>query len=162
MLPNWIERPEVTANLFNPAFCTEILRECASAYHGEAEHPLPFALAALILPLILNNKIRERLPTRKGTPVHSWISENEEVKIGLAQKVEKFVPFTREAIMFGIAHNSLQIDETGGIEVRPRSKKLTTDDDEVKSCLKKAVALGKNLARSGTPTTIYSVLGIRP
>ncbi|MBP7496177.1 MAG: hypothetical protein KA792_00735 [Bacteroidales bacterium] len=164
MLPNWKNRPEITAHLINPAFCSEILRECVLAYKGESKYNFPFALSVLVLPLILNNGIRKRLPKNKSNTIHRWINENEDLKIGLANNIKSFIPFTRETIMFAIAHNSLSIDENGNIDVKPRKGKgkLKTEDDEIKSCIKKAEIIGKIFSKSGNPLTIYSILGIKP
>lgn len=162
MLPNWENRPEITANLVNPAFCSEIMRECVNAYKTETKENFPFALSVLVLPLILNSTIRERLPKTKANTIHSWINNNEELKIGLATHISNLLPFTRETVMFGIAHNSLSIDEKGNIEIKTRKGKLKTEDEEVKSCLSKAGVLGKLLSKSGNSLTIYSILGIKP
>lgn len=162
MLPNWQDRPEITAHLINPAFCSEIMRECATAYRQEANANLPFALSVLVLPLILNSKIRDRLPRTKANTIHAWINENEDLKIGLANSITSFIPFTRETIMFAINHNSLSIDENGNIDIKPRRKKFRSEDDEIKSCLKKSEIIGKVLSKSGNPLTIYSILGIKP
>src|ERR1035437_455156 len=162
MLPIWTERPELTANLLNPAFCAEVMRECVSAYKTEVNEDFPFVLAVFVLPLILNNRIRERLPKTKGTPIHAWINENEEFKIGLARHIANYLPFTQETIMFGIAHQSLILDDAGRLQSPYRKGKLLTDDEEIKSCMKKASTLGKILAKSGNPMTIYSLLGVRP
>lgn len=162
MLPNWEQRPEITAQLINPAFCSEILRECASAYKKEANANFPFALSVLVLPFVLNSKIRERLPKTKASTVHGWINDNEDLKIGLASSISSFIPFTRESIMFAIAHDSLTIDEQGNIEVKHRRGKLKADDEEINSCIKKAEVIGKVFSKSGNPLTIYSILGIKP
>jgi len=162
MLPNWEDRPEITAHLINPAFCGEIMRVCASAYKQESRNNLPFALSVLVLPLILNNGIRERLPKNKSNTIHGWINENEDLKIGLANSITSFIPFTRETVMFAIAHNSLSIDENGNIDIKPRKKKFKTEDEEINSCLKKAEVIGKVFSKSGSPLTIYSILGIKP
>ena len=162
MLPNWENRPEITAHLINPAFCGEIIRECVSGYKEESRNNFPFALSVLILPLILNNVIRIRLPKNKSNTIHGWINENEDLKIGLANSITSFIPFTRETVMFAIAHDSLSIDESGNIDVKPRRKKFKTEDDEIKSCLKKAEVIGKVFSKSGNPLTIYSILGIKP
>lgn len=162
MLPNWEERPEITANLVNPAFCSEIMRVAAIAYKEESKNNFPFALSVLVLPLILNNTIRLRLPKNKSNTVHGWINQNEDLKIGLANSITGFIPFTRETIMFAITHNSLSIDENGGIDIKPRRKRFKTDNEEIISCLKKAEVIGKVFAKSGTPLTVYSILGIKP
>ena len=161
-LPKWEDRPEITAHLINPAFCGEIMRVCASAYKQESRNNLPLALSVLVLPLILNNGIRGRLPKNKNNTIHGWINENEDLKIGLANSITSFIPFTRETVMFAIAHNSLSIDENGNIDIKPRKKKFKTEDEEINSCLKKAEVIGKVFSKSGSPLTIYSILGIKP
>src|SRR6185312_6933685 len=144
-LPNWEDRAEITANLINPAFCSEVVRECVKAYKSEKKENFPFAFSVLILPLILNNKIRERLPKSKANTIHHWLNDNEDLKVGIASKISTFLPFTRETLMFGIAHNSMSIDEFGNIEARPRKGKIKTEDNEVKQCISKAATLGKIL-----------------
>jgi hypothetical protein len=161
-LPNWENRPEITANLINPAFCSELIRECANAYKIETNENFPFALSVLVLPIILNSTIRERLPKTKAHTIHSWINSNGDLKIGLAQHVTNLLPFTKESIMFGIVHNSLSIDDLGNIEIKPRKGKLNTKNEEVSSCLNKAMLWGKLLSKSGNTLTIYSILGIKP
>lgn len=161
-LPKWGDRSEITAHLINPAFCSEIMRECVIAYKKESQQNFPFALSVLILPLILNNGIRERLPKNKSNTIHAWINENEELKVGLANNIKSFIPFTREAIMFGIVHNSLSIDENGNIDIKRRKSKFKSDDEEINSCFKKAKIMGKIFSRSGNLLTIYSILGIKP
>jgi len=162
MLPNWENRPEITANLINPAFCSELLRECAISYKLESKENLPFALSVLILPIVLNRKIRERLPKTKANTIHSWINNNGDLKIGLANHISALLPFTRESIMFGIVHNSISIDENGNIETKARKGKIKTNDAEILNCLSKANLLGKLLSKSGNILTIYSILGIKP
>jgi hypothetical protein len=162
MLPNWENRPEITANLINPAFCSEVIVVSVSAYKEESKSNFPFALSALVLPLILNNLIRERLPRNKSNTFHKWVNDNEDLKIGLVENIRSFIPFTREAIMFAIAHDSLYIDEYGNIDIKPRRRRFKSDDSEIKSCLKKAEIVGKIFSKSGSPLTIYSILGIKP
>lgn len=155
MIPNWENRPEITAHLINPAFCTEIMRECISSYKQEANNNFPFALTYLVLPLILNNRIRERLPKNKSNTIHAWINENEDIKIDLAKQITSFLPFTRETIMFALSQNSVEISEHGDVVIKPRRRKMITEDIEILSCLKKATILGKVLSKSGTPLTIF-------
>lgn len=162
MLPNWEKRPEITANLLNPAFCSEIIRVCVSAYKLEKNSNFPFALTFLVLPLILNNRIRERLPKTKKNTIHGWINKNEDLKIGLADNISSFIPFTKETIMFALSHNTIGIDEFGNIDIKPRSLKLKPEDEEIKSCIKKAEIIGKIFSKSGNPLTIYSIFGIKP
>lgn len=162
MLPKWQNRPEVTANLLNPAFCGKIIAECITAYKKESGGNYPFALSIFILPLILNGRIRERLPKTKSKTLHSWLIENEDLKVGLKDQISSLLPFTKETIMFAIAHDILSIDESGNIEPKGKQKKLETDNDEIKMCLSKAITLGKVMSKSGTVFTIYSMFGVKP
>jgi hypothetical protein len=161
-LPSWETRPEITANLINPAFCSELIRECVIAYREESGNNLPFSLAILILPILLNSKIRSRMPKTKASTIHSWINENEDLKIGLSSQITNFLPFTRESIMFGIVHNAISIDDSGGLALKQRKGRLKSDDVEIKNCISKSALLGKLLHKSGSPLTIYSILGIKP
>ncbi|WP_157488032.1 three component ABC system middle component [Dyadobacter crusticola] len=122
MLPDWKDRAEITANLLNPAFCNEIIRECASGYKEDCGSNMPFTLVILILPVILNNTIRARLPKNKSNTIHGWLNSNEDLKVGLANSIKNFIPFTKETLMFGIAYESLSIDENGGIEIKKEKK----------------------------------------
>lgn len=162
MLPDWQDRPEITANLINPAFCSEIIRASAIAYRMETNKNLPYSLSILVLPFILNSRIRERLPKTKSSTIHGWINSNEDIKIGLAKNISSYLPFTRETIMFAIVHNSISIDNQGDVEVKLRRKKFNSQDTEINSCLKKAEIIGKVLSKSGNALTIYSILGIKP
>lgn len=162
MLPNWQNRPEITANLFNPAFCGKIIAECVAAYKKETGTNYPFALSIFILPLILNGRIRERLPKTKAKTLHSWLIENEDLKIGLKDQIKSLLPFTRETIMFSIAHNILSIDDNGDLTLKGKQKKFNPENEEIKKCLSKSNILGKILSKSGTVFTIYSMLGVKP
>jgi Family of unknown function (DUF6521) len=162
MIPEWKNRPEITAHLNNPAFCSEIIRECVIGYNGESNRKFPFALSFLVLPIILNSKIRDRLPSNKSNNVHRWINENEDLKIGLSSSITSFIPFTKESIMFAITHDSLEIDEVGNIEIKPRKGRLKMDNDEIKNCVAKATVMGKIFSKSGNPFTIFAMLGIKP
>ncbi len=93
MLPNWQNRPEVTANLINPAFCNAVMRECIIAYKTEKNEHLPYAFSMLVLPIILTSRIRNRLPKTKVGTIHSWINSNEDLKVGLANHISSFIPF---------------------------------------------------------------------
>lgn len=162
MLLSWENRPEITAHLINPAFCSEILRKCVSAYKSESNNNFPFELSVLVLPMILNSGIRKRLPKNKSTTFHAWINKNDDLKIGLADYIKSYIPFTKETLMFSIVHDSLSLDENGNIDLRPRRSKISIQDEEVTSCFKKAEVIGKILSKSGNSLTIYSILGIKP
>lgn len=161
MLPLWNDRPEVTSNLVNPAFCSILLAYSVDGYKADTTKNLPFALSFFVLPFILNSRIRLTLPKTKATTMHAWINSNEELRITLGLQVANYLPFTKEAIMFGITTNHLSIDDDGGLEVKKKLR-LKSEDEEIKSCLSKASLLGKLLAKGGSTTTVFSLLGLKP
>ena len=152
----------MTANLNNPAFCSELLRLAAKSYFELSSQRLPFSLSFLILPFVLPGMIREKLPRTSRTTLHHWLNENEELKPRLVDHIQGFIPFTKEALMFGIAYNNLTISDLGEIETTITRLAPTSNDPEVASCFSKSILIGKLLAKAGNSFTIYSLLGIKP
>src|SRR6266699_1933084 len=72
----WEERPVEIANLFNPAFCGEILRRCISSYQQTNSLPLPYPLLFLVLPIILHRDTRERISPRQRLTLHAWLQKH--------------------------------------------------------------------------------------
>jgi hypothetical protein len=132
-------------------------KKLLSAYH-ERQLSTP----VLSNTLLIRYKQDYYYSKNKSNSIHRWINDNEDLKVGLANSITSFIPFTRETIMFSIVHNSLSIDESGSIDIKPRRSKFNSNDEEINNCLKKAEVIGKVFSRSGNPLTIYSILGIKP
>src|SRR6202521_325469 len=95
----WEDRPAEVANLLNPAFCGWIIFQCVKSHIDESDgRPMPYALAFLVLPLVLHRYTRE---TMKSTTRHLqvWLNGNQQSKIGLAERARSLVPYSREALM---------------------------------------------------------------
>ncbi|OJW79518.1 MAG: hypothetical protein BGO69_12360 [Bacteroidetes bacterium 46-16] len=161
-LKTWTERPIVAANLTNPAFCCEIIKECAKAFKAESNNNLPFSYAMLVLPFILPANFRSRMPRSKATSMHAWLNDNESLKIDLSNHIKSFNAFSKESIMFGIVYNSIRIDESGHIEALGKKAKSSLPNEETNECLTKAGLFGRILANAGDQYTIFSMLGIKP
>jgi hypothetical protein len=163
MLPLWKDRPEITANLFNPAFCGSLLYECFKGFKEESNNNFPFALSFFTLPVVMHKTTRNAIPSTSRNSLHSLIEENDSLKINLADRVKHYKPFTQEAISFLILHDTIKIATDGTIEILklknyPNDNKL----NEAYICLKKSKTFGKILAKSGSPYTIYTILGLKP
>lgn len=156
----WNERPPDVAHLLNPAFCGRLLA------HAVIEHrpkPLPFALVPLVLPLVLHRKTRDALPTSVRSPFITWVEDHPEVRIGLADRVTRALPFTRESLLFMSRQGWLSLEGGAVSALRPRAlRSLARDSDETKDCVLKARLLGRWLAQAGRPATIYAALAITP
>ncbi len=160
----WEERPVVTANLLNPAFCGEIIRRCAKSYSDEIQKPFPFVLTFILLPIVLHKVTRKVLPRDTRKSLHAWLEENPSVKIGFATRCQQMIPFTKEAFAFILKYKAIKLDENGNILINNFKKKSKNgiEGEEVNECFNKSKFLGRWLAKSGNSQTIYSFWGIKP
>ena len=161
----WTSRPVEVANLLNPAFCSVLIFEAANSYQQEQNASFPFSLSFLVLPIILHESTREKLPRSIMTKMHSWIRNNPELRIGFAERARQMVPYTRESLLFGISTSVLLLNnQTGDIDVDPKKlgKRTWQTGTEESACIRKSVLLGKWFAQTGDATIIYGMWGIQP
>lgn len=160
----WEERPITTANLLNPAFCGELIRRCADSYYEETNKPVPYVLLFLMLPIILHKTTRDSLPKTSRKSLHEWLEKNQFVKIGFVDRCQQMVPFVKEALMFLLQNNAIEFDEKGNISVLKFQMKKINEmhATEINECYNKSKLIGKLLAKSGKPETIYSLFGVKP
>lgn len=166
MSTDWNDRPTEVANLLNPAFTGTVLRFAVAGYCGEANTGMPFALAFVVFPFALHATTRSKLPRAVSTLLHAWLQDNREVVVQFAERTRSLAPFTREAIIFACQRGVLKIDDQGLLHDGDQklngltSYKKTSGD--IKETLSKADFVGRWFALSGSPTTIFTLLGVRP
>ena len=160
MIP-WEQRPVEIANLLNPAFCGQVIRLCIGAYAQEAAKPFPYPLTFLVLPIVLHSQTRERLGTRQRQ-LHTWLQDNEDLKIGFAERTRQLIPISTEAITFLLQIKTISVNQQAGLEVFPARQKVPSQQDqtEIANCYRKAGVIGRLFARAGTPSTIYALWGV--
>jgi Family of unknown function (DUF6521) len=163
----WPNRVVEEANLFNPAFCAMLLAKTAEEFTKKRQEPFPFALAFLVLPVVLHRGTRSALPASTITSLLPWIQGHREQLVNFSGRVQALRAITREAILFGTQQQTLSIVESGGIAVGAR--RLTATErrtglftDEARDCVERAGFLGRWFAAAGTVATIYSAWGIAP
>ncbi len=166
----WKGRPQEEVALLNPAFASTGLWSAARGYlktdvPGRPD-ALPFALAFLVLPLVLHRLTRESLPTSIRTSVAVWASQNPLLRARLSERVHALVPFTRAALLFGGTHGFVSLP---GSNVVPNeawkgkvTKVLKDCTDEVRLCIHRAEFVGRWLATAGDPGTALSLFGVQP
>ncbi|MCT7482403.1 three component ABC system middle component [Aliarcobacter cryaerophilus] len=164
MLPSWENRPVTVANLLNPAFCGEIIRIMLKAYKTETNKSLPFELVFLVLPLVLHKQSRESLPSTTSKNFYEWLEENTMTKIYLVDKIKNIVSYTREAILFLIYHEAININSNGELDFVPYRKSSLNyfNNEEIEDIYKKAKMIGKWFGKIGDTKTIYAAIGIKP
>ncbi len=165
----WKDRSHEERHLLNPAFCSIILWHASKGASNLAMSPrrsLSFIEAFLVLPIVLHQTSRESLPTMIKTSLPVWIKSNPLLIANLPMRARKLVPYTKEAITFGscsplfcIDGDELLIDSTFTNYIK---RTLRDSSGEVQKCMKKAEFLGKWFAHTGSPETIFTLLGVRP
>lgn len=165
-IPRWNERSAEDQSLFNPPFCSLLLRTACKSFAREPDLlPMPLPLTFLVLPIALNQRIRSTLPTLK-TLITTWAASNPEHVAGLGDRARDMADVTREAIQFGCAQQWLAVSGTGlavgSVRLRPDPPKLATDTDDVRACYAAAKFLGRWLPSDPRPATVMSLLGVAP
>ncbi len=163
MTISWRERPIEIAHLLNPAFCSVILCEAVHSYQESSDTFMPYVLSFLILPIVLHKPTRDILPNTIASKFHTWVHKHETVRIGFEARAKNMVPYTKEGIIFSASAGLLSFSE-GGLTVTRNSFDsvewpLYSDAD---FCRKKARFLGRWFTRSGEPTTVYALFGVKP
>lgn len=160
-LPAWEQRPLEVAYLLNPAFCAEIIRRCVRSYEKTGSSRFSYPLTFLILPILLHEETRSRMPKTSKKQLHTWLHDNQDIRIGFAERTNRLVPITRESLLFLLQVGAVEMDATAHLTV---SQDVDKDEKsiEVKDHYRKAKLLGQWFARSGTEATIFSMLGVKP
>lgn len=164
-MSSWASRPAEERALLNPAFCSYLLWQGAVGHQSVANSPLPFEVAFLVLPMVLHRSTRELLPKMITTSLAVWINENPLAQSFIADRAQSLVPFTKEAMMFGGVHQFFSLKE-GMIIPNNGWKKLLTANlkdstDEVRLCGKRAEFIGRWFAKTGNPSTVMAIMGVK-
>ena len=167
MLAKWSKRPQDVANLLNPAFDGLLLHQATVGYAKEAETGMPFELMFLVLPFVLHEPTRRRLPVKVTTQLTTWLQDERDILLGFAGRATDTVPYTQEGILYLTNQNLLRLGDNGRFYVGSAKFKrgignLNRASEEVKHCHKVSLAIGRWLALSCSSTTMFVLLGIKP
>lgn len=161
----WRERPIEEATNLNPAFCSELLFRSVAAYHKLRTRPFGFALAFLVLPIILHKPTRDQLPGNASAAFLAWTAAHGPALAQLPDRVVRLKPVTREALLFTVQHDVLRIEDggfvPGGNPIRLRSAQSVSTDDTAEA-RKAAALIGRWFANQALPASILQGLGVRP
>lgn len=158
----WNQRPIEIRNLFNPAFCGVVLFRALSGFEEEDERGMPFSLALLILPLSLHKQSRDILAQANRSYFLKVVSGHPELLVNFGARTNALLPFTLESLGFLMQLSAFGIDPDGRLKAASGIRKSVTGTDESVACQKVARFLGREFARVGDRSTIYSSLGVRP
>jgi hypothetical protein len=163
----WRTRVIEEAHLFNPAYCGTLLAKTTEDFTKKCGRQFPFALAFLVLPVVLHQGTRSALPHSTVTSLLPWIQENRQPLIDFALRVQRLRGITREAVRFGIHHETLALTENGDLTLG--SKRLSVTEKrtglftaEARECVDRAGFIGRWFATAGTTAAIYAAWGVAP
>lgn len=162
-MKTWDQRPIEIRNLFNPAFCGVVLSRAFAGFEEEDTRGIPFSLALLILPLCLHKQSREILQRGNRSYFLKIMSSHPELLVNFAPRVSALLPFTFESLGFLMSLGAFTVEESGRLKiVADKVRKSLTGTAESIACQRVAGFLGREFARTGDRTTIYTTLGVRP
>ena len=190
-MTQWHERSREERALLNPAFCSILLWFAARGYGSVKQGALSFeeaflilpmvlhrttrealardtrtSLAFLILPMVLHRTTREALARDTRTSLAVWINSNPLAQGRIATRARLLVTFTKEGMVFGGAHGLTRINE-GWLHAnedwrQPIHRSLRDSSEEVRLCARRAEFVGKWFARTGSASTVFALMGVRP
>lgn len=158
----WRERSAAERALLNPALIAVILREGAYGYGQHGGIALPFALAFLLVPVVLHPESRSALPRTVRTAVTAWLGSNPAIRSTVRERVPGLAPLVRDGTRLGLASGVLELDAGG---LRPRQLRRSAEArqaNELQALLVAARFVGRWTARVESPATVCALWGVRP
>lgn len=148
----------------NPALCSVVLRAFFEGYTEADNDGAPIPLAILPLPIVLTEHIARTIePTNVTTGLLPWIVRNQEVTIGLWERVTKSARYSKKALLFGIRYRIIDVTSAGrlisiknGLSKQPRFAAST----EPGRAIRFAKRLGVWMGEVRDMDTIFISLGI--
>lgn len=166
MMKPWAHRIREEAHLLNPAFCCLNIASASAGYSESNDQPLPFALAFMVLPIVLHKATRETLPNTSRTSMPAWLQEHPEARLGFHQRLMSLRPHTKEALFYGMTFGWIEIDNTGVIRYTAPNALLNRAvrslAGDARDCVSRARQFGKWLGTTSSIETTMALWGIRP
>jgi hypothetical protein len=153
----WPDRSRVRAAYLNPALVAAVLAAAARGYESAAQRPMVWPMAFLVGPLVLHRPTRQALPRTTATHLSAWTSRNTLLRAGLPARAQALTPTVREGLRFGLRHGLLTVDGGALHGALPSTK-----DKELSELLNSARLVGRWLAKTDQPATVFAILGVEP
>jgi ABC-three component (ABC-3C) system Middle Component 3 len=165
-MKTWTERTREEAHLLNPPFCCITITSACAGFTELRGKSLPFALAFMVLPIVLHKHTRESLPRTTRTSVPAWLQEHAEVRIGFHKRLMSLKPHTIEAMRYGLVFDWMAMEDSGQIRCVVSSTQINRAirslDGDAQECVSRARLLGKWFGTRTSTETLMALWGIRP
>ena len=167
MLKAWVNRPPEEANLFNPAFIGSLIYEFTKEYKKQKSEPAPLEFFPIFLAVVLHANTRKRLPGSTVTSLYEWLQNNEDSKIGFAERSIGIMPYIKESIRFGIARSTLAMGDGHSVDIGSERAHFTAaflreTTAETKEIIERSKFIARWFAKSGSEVSIIGAWGIKP
>jgi hypothetical protein len=149
--------------LFNEAYLGLLIALAARHYEDKSSGAaMPWALAFIVVPLVVHRSIREELPGSTAARLSNWISSQPVVYAGFAQRAVALTPFVRRGLRYALRSQAITISD-GGIRSRIAVRKYTgLASADAQDAGRQAAFLGRWFASIGDVPAIFGQLGVMP
>lgn len=160
-LAPWEVRSPTVGAMLNPALGSLLLSAAAWSYKRVRGVPMPFEYSFLILPLVLHRGTRTELPGNTNSLITKWVADRPLVQAAFPARAKSLVPFTREALRYGLASQQLSLD-TGLLAGSSRRDAELVPDSELDQLVRASALVGRWLGKVEKPSTLFALLGVKP
>ncbi|MFF9409820.1 three component ABC system middle component [Streptomyces anandii] len=158
-MPRGRIQPLASAVFLNPALVALLQAAMARSYEEERGEAMVWPLATVLPIMVLHRSTRLALPKTKATHLSTWTVRNPGLCAGFGPRVSSMLPVTREGLRFGLRHSLLAL-EAGTVHGLPPRRK--PKKGELGDLVKAAQLVGRWTASVNQPSTVFSLLGVRP
>lgn len=148
----------------NPALCSLVLRAFIEGYVEADPEGAPIPLSILPLPIVFTEQIAKTIdPTNVKTGLLPWVVKNQEITIGLSERITKSAEYSRKALLFGIRYQVIGLNQAGRlIPVKTGLKKQANfpATTEPGRAIRFATRLGVWMGEVREMDTIFVSLGV--
>jgi len=158
-----VEQSVETQNLLNPAFCGLIVANIIDSYNSKAKQHIPFYLLYPLTTMVLHKNTRIRIPSRASAKIHTWIQENEQIKIGLAERSKSMVPFISDSILFMAEQDVISGHDNIGLVIKNKRtlNKINKMSDFMAGYSVSSKVIGAISGNFNGPISLMAILGLR-
>jgi hypothetical protein len=163
----WEQRPAEEANLFNPAFVGSLIYEFTKVFQNGKPDGTPLTYLPIAFAVSLHGQTRNRLPASSVTSLYEWVQDNEDLLIGLNERIEGLLPYVREAIRFSLGQGSIRFCaghnlQLGESRAHFSAQFIRETTPEVTEIISKSKFLARWFLKSGSESSILACWGVRP
>ncbi|WP_425550132.1 three component ABC system middle component [Actinomycetospora chlora] len=155
-------KPSASEALFNPAFMCLLIVRAAAGHISYGDRPIPIPLAQVAVAASLDEGIRLSLTHNIASNLTSWIRSNPGQHARIGRVAPTVVGPFRQGMIFGLHYGHLSLQQ-GRLATGERRTvvRLTGFSEDMAACQRAARYMGRWLCKSGSPSTVLTLLGVR-